>query len=229
MSRTGRGSAVVAGLLASLWLAGRAEAGKAEEVRDYLDRATGAFALNHFVEAADNYEKAFALKPDPAVLYNAAQAHRRAGNKQRALELYQSYLRMYGNDKRAEIEQHIQNLKQAIEHDCVVATAGPTTAAPIGSAIVPTPVAPVTPVGSTLVVVPGPPPPTPAGGQSAPVLVTQAAPPQARADDGSVVKKPWFWAVVGGAVVAAVITGVLLTRGDPSDPTASLGPPLDGN
>ena len=102
-------------MLASLWLAGRAEAGRAEEARDYLDRATGAFALNHFVEAADNYEKAFALKPDPAVLYNAAQAHRLAGNKQRALDLYQSYLRMYGTDKRAEIEKHIENLKQAIE------------------------------------------------------------------------------------------------------------------
>ena len=105
---------VVAGLLASLWLAGRAEAGKAEEARDYLDRAAGAFALNHFVEAADNYEKAFALKPDPAVLYNAAQAHRLAGNKQRALDLYQSYLRMYGTDKRAEVEKHVENLKQAI-------------------------------------------------------------------------------------------------------------------
>ena len=101
----------------SLWLAGRAEAGKAEEARDYLDRANGAFALNHFVEAADNYEKAFALKPDPAVLYNAAQAHRLAGNKQRALDLYQSYLRMYGTDRRAEIEKHIENLKQAIEKD----------------------------------------------------------------------------------------------------------------
>ena len=86
MSRARRGSWVVAGLLASLWLAGRAEAGKEEEARDHLNRA------------ADNYEKAFALKPDPAVLYNAAQAHRLAGNKQRALDLYQSYLRMYGND-----------------------------------------------------------------------------------------------------------------------------------
>ncbi len=232
MSRTGRGSLVVASLLASLWLAGRAEAGRAEEARDYLDRATGAFALNHFVEAADNYEKAFALKPDPAVLYNAAQAHRLAGNKQRALDLYQSYLRMYGTDKRAEIEKHIENLKQAIEKDRAVATSPPTTTAPVGSSSPPT----AAPVGSTMVVLPASPPassppPAPAGGQPAPVLVTQASPPQQaqQADDGSLVSKPWFWAVVGGAVVAAVIAGVLLTRGDPSDPMATIGPPLDGN
>jgi tetratricopeptide (TPR) repeat protein len=222
-----RGSLLVASLLASLWLAGRAAAGAADEARDYLDRASGAFALNHFVEAADNYEKAFALKPDPAVLYNAAQAHRRAGNKQRALDLYQSHLRTYGSDRRAEIEKHVENLKQAIEHDRVVATAPPTTAVAVGSMIV---TSPASVGGSTIVTVSEA--PAPAGGQPAPVLVTQAAPAQQRAqqaDDGSLVTKPWFWVVVGGAVVAAVITGVLLTRGGPSDPMATLGPPLDGN
>ena len=232
MSRTGRGSLVVASLLASLWLAGRAEAGAADEARDHLDRASGAFALNNFVEAADNYEKAFALKPDPAVLYNAAQAHRRAGNKQRALDLYQSYLRTYGADRRAEIEKHVENLKQAIEHDRVVATAPPTTAVPVGSMIAATP---ASPGGSTIVTVsePGAPPRAPAGSQ--PVLVTPAAPAEQRAqqaqqgDDGSLVGKPWFWVVVGGAIVAAVITGALLARGGASDPMASIGPPLDGN
>ena len=60
-------------------------------MRDYLDKATAAFAFNRYAVAAENYEKAFELKPDPAVLYNAAQAHRLAGNKERALDLYQSY------------------------------------------------------------------------------------------------------------------------------------------
>jgi hypothetical protein len=74
--------AVCAALVLLLASAGAAAAGKgkgkAEQIRDYLDRATAAFALNHFADAADNYEKAFALKPDAAVLYNAAQAHRLA-------------------------------------------------------------------------------------------------------------------------------------------------------
>jgi len=114
--------------------AAKSKAGKAEEIREYLDKATAAFALNHFADAAENYEKAFALKPDAAVLYNAAQAHRLANNKERALELYQSYLRLYGSDKRAEIEKHVENLKQAIEKDRAVATSPPTSPAPVGGA-----------------------------------------------------------------------------------------------
>src|SRR6185503_7865633 len=112
-------AAVAAGLLLAggAGAAGKGRTEKAEEAREYLDKATAAFALNRYAVAAENYEKAFELKPDPAVLYNAAQAHRLAGNKERALDLYQSYLRMYGTEKRAEIEKHVENLKEAIEKD----------------------------------------------------------------------------------------------------------------
>jgi hypothetical protein len=222
MSWARRGFLFVVGLVASLSLAGAAQGRKGQggsapppEVRGYLDRATAAFALNHYAVAAENYEKAFELKPDPAVLYNAAQAHRLAGNKERALELYQSYLRMYGTEKRAEIEAHIENLKQAIEKDHAVATSPPTTPAPVGGATA-EPAAPVKsqPAAATKAVEP------------APVLVTQASPP---ARDDSIVKKPWFWIVVGGVVAAAAVTGFLLTRPGPSDPTASIGPPVNGN
>ena len=233
-----RGSWVVVTLLVGLALAGRAQAGKAkggkaDEVREYLDKATAAFALSRYAVAAENYEKAFELRPDPAVLYNAAQAHRLAGNKERALELYQSYLRMYGTEKRAEIEKHIENLKQAIEKDHAVATSPPTTPAPVGGTTIaapapapePTPPKPEAPPAvATKVESPLPPPPAPepapTTAQQPPVLVAQPAAPS---DDGSIVKKPWFWIVVGTAVAAAAVGGFLLTRGGPSDPTASLG------
>ena len=144
MTSARRGSWVVAGLLASLLLAGRADGkgkGKVDEVRAYLDKATAAFALSRYAVAAENYEKAFELKPDPAVLYNAAQAHRLAGNKERALDLYQSYLRMYGTEKRAEIEKHVENLKEAIEKDRAVATSPPRTPAPVGGTTIEAPAA----------------------------------------------------------------------------------------
>lgn len=248
MSRARRGSRVVVSLLAllaTLALPGRADAGKpkggkadgrAQEVRDLLDKATGEFALNHFAAAAESYEKAFALKPDPAVLYNAAQAHRLAGNKERALDLYQSYLRMYGTEKRAEIEKHVSNLKEAIEKDRAVATSPPRTPAPVGGTTVETPApapepAPpkAEPAPPEVAIAPSPPPPAPALNatqapapvQPAPVLVAQAAPPP---DDGSLVKKPWFWIAVGGAMVAAGVVGFLLFRPGPSDPTGSLQP-----
>jgi len=233
--------AVLVGVAASLLFAGGAHAAgkarteKAEEAREYLDKATAAFALNRYAVAAENYEKSFELKPDAAVLYNAAQAYRLAGNKERALDLYQSYLRMYGDDKRAEIEKHIQNLKQAIEKDHAVATSPPTGTAPVGvapagsgAAAGSTMVTPPPPAaGSTMVAapppsVPGPPPPA----QPAPVLVAQPAP---ASDQSSVVSKPWFWIAVGGVVAAAVVTSILVAgRRDPSDPTSTITP-VDGN
>ena len=233
--------AVLVGVAASVLFAGSAHAAgkarteKAEEAREYLDKATAAFALNRYAVAAENYEKSFELKPDAAVLYNAAQAYRLAGNKERALDLYQSYLRMYGDDKRAEIEKHIQNLKQAIEKDHAVATSPPTGTAPVGvapagsgAAAGSTMVAPPPPAaGSTMVAapppsVPGPPPPA----QPAPVLVAQPAP---ASDQSSVVSKPWFWIAVGGVVAAAVVTSILVAgRRDPTDPTSTITP-VDGN
>jgi tetratricopeptide (TPR) repeat protein len=241
MTSARRGSWVVAGLLAGLLLAGRAEGkgkGKVDEVRAYLDKATAAFALSRYAVAAENYEKAFELKPDPAVLYNAAQAHRLAGNKERALDLYQSYLRMYGTEKRAEIEKHVENLKEAIEKDRAVATSPPRTPAPVGGTTVETPApapepAPPKPEPAPQVATepspappPPPPAPAPAAAEPAPLLVTQAAAPT---DSDSIAKKPWFWIVIGGAVVAGTVSVFLLTRGDPSDPTASIGPPVPAN
>jgi len=245
MTRGGRASSpwVAVAVIAGLLLAARAEAGgkgkgKADEIRDYLDKATAAFALNHFAEAAEHYEKAFALKPDAAVLYNAAQAHRLANNKERALELYQSYLRLYGDDKRAEIEKHVENLKQAIEKDHAVATSPPVTPAPVGTTHdapppAPDPAAPAptaeTPPATAQLERPAPavpvPAPAPTPVEPKPVLVAQPSPP---ASEGSIVTRPWFWIVVGGAVVAAAVGGFLLFRPKPSDPTGSLMP-VDGN
>ena len=66
---------IAAVALAILFQAGRAEAGPNEEARAYSDKATAAFALAKYAVAAENFEKAFELRPDPALLYNAAQAH----------------------------------------------------------------------------------------------------------------------------------------------------------
>lgn len=103
-------------VMALLLPAGRANAGNVEEARAFHEKASAAFGLGHFAAAAENFERAFELKPDPAELYNAAQAHRLAGNKERALTLYQNYLRMYGTrGKRGEVESHIRELKAAID------------------------------------------------------------------------------------------------------------------
>jgi tetratricopeptide (TPR) repeat protein len=216
-----------------------ARAGNVEEARAYVEKATAAYALNHYTAAGENFEKAFELKPDPALLYNAAQSYRLGGNKERALQLYESYLRVYGTknkDKRPEIEGRIKQLREAIEHDRAVATSPPVTTEPMGSephgAQKPEPTAP-----------PQPAPVQPLPSASAPTAasaptpdVTHAPPPASRSSDAAVTlerkaepppdepvtKKAWFWVVVGAGVLAAgTVAVLLLAKGgeDPAKPT----------
>jgi tetratricopeptide (TPR) repeat protein len=217
-------------------LVGVARAGNTEEARVYLDKATAAYALNRYSVAAENFEKAFELKPDPALLYNAAQSYRLAGNKERALELYESYLRVYGKkdpSKREQIEGRIKELKQAIEHDKAVATSPPVTTEPVGvpgpdtrppAAAAPPPAAPVQPLSSapssSSAAPPPPAAPPPASASSSAVVLTQTGTP---AEDESIVKKPWFWVVVGGGVVAAAVTVLLLAKGGTNPAMPTLG------
>jgi hypothetical protein len=122
---------LVATAAAALLLLVAVRAGAEEDAKKVFERGTALFALHRFAEAALAYEKAFELRPDPAILYNAAQAHRLASNKPRALELYQSLLRLYGGqlDNRAEIEGHVAQLRTAIAAEQRAASSPPATVA----------------------------------------------------------------------------------------------------
>jgi iron complex outermembrane receptor protein len=118
--------------LAGLFLVSPANGDDRSEPRTHYKRAMSAYALGDFPTAAAEYEAAFKLEPDPALLYNAAQAHRVGGNARRALELYQSYLRMFGDQaNRGETERHIADLKIAIEKQRSAAEAPPLATAPM--------------------------------------------------------------------------------------------------
>jgi tetratricopeptide (TPR) repeat protein len=91
----------------------------------HYDKGTAAYALGDFVEAAYQYEAAFRLKADPALLFNAAQAYRRAGNRRRAIELYQNLLRVFPTATGHEMaQQHLDDLRR------LAATEPPTTSTP---------------------------------------------------------------------------------------------------
>jgi hypothetical protein len=170
-----------------------AVAAPVDEARALNDKATAAFALGRFSEAAEQFEKAFELKPDAALLYNAAQAHRLAGNKERALALYQSYRRVYGHgDKRAEVEARVRELKEAIANPAVPgARAQPVAHPPAAS----------------------PPPPAPVS------LVAQPAPPEERVATG----RTLLWVAIGGAIVAAAaVTLLLVIKRDPEPSIGAL-------
>jgi tetratricopeptide (TPR) repeat protein len=227
-------------------LANRAQAGNEEEARGYLDKATAAYALNKYSVAAENFEKAFELKPDPALLYNAAQAWRLAGNKERALALYESYLRVYpANDKRSTVEARIKDLRQAIEREKAVVNQPPNNTLPIGSAGTNSPPAyapnATTPPASPPQTMPPPketqpvqpvqvaqatpppsaPPPTEASSSNPTMLTQNASPP---AENTPLTKKPLFWVGVGGGVVAVTVIILVLALGGGENPaSASLG------
>jgi len=214
----------ISAAVAVILLAGRARAGDTEDAKAYVQKATAAFALTHYAAAAENFEKAFELRPDGALLYNAAQSHRLAGNKERALALYKNYLRLYAKkEQHAELQARIDELEKAIAHDKVVETRPPNTTEPVAPTAPPaTPAAPVQPAAAAPPPAPPPvpeaPPPSPAPAAS--VLVAQPAP---AAEHDSLTSKPWFWVAAGGGVVAAVAVALLLTMGGSKDPAASIG------
>src|SRR5579871_343441 len=171
-------------------------------------RAEAAFALGRYADAAVLYERVFELRPQPALLYNAAQAHRLAGNKERALLLYQNYLRVYKQvPNRAEVEGHIAALQQAISAEASTKTAPPiSTTKPTLTAPAPPP-APESPARST--------PPSTTSHPAFAATPSSTEPP----------RRTWLWALVGvgaAVVVAAVIIGVIFATA-PRDPTPSSG------
>jgi len=188
-------------VLVALLLCG-ATAFAEEDAKSLFTRGRAQYALGHFKEAADLFEKAFELKQDPAILYNAAQAHRLAGDKKQALVLYQNYLRLFGEmENAAEVERRITELKAAIEAEQKANTNPPTgllgdkTEAP-PPAVTPTPTEPA-----------------PAA------VVTQPAPEKPRP------KRAWIWGVVAGGVVlvgGAIALGVVFGTTH-KDPAATLG------
>jgi tetratricopeptide (TPR) repeat protein len=198
--------------------AGASEDEKAEARRLY-DEATAAFGVGNYAEAAEKYEGSFKVHPDAALLYNAAQAYRLAGNQPRALQLYRNFLRIYGDNPRAEdARNHVAALEKAIAEGGKPGTApAPGTTAPAASAAAPAaPVAPLPAPGLNA------PPPQPE--QPPALLERQAAAPASAGDEASpsLVRRPWFWVAVGAAVLGGTVALLLVTRGD-SYPDPTLG------
>ncbi len=126
------------------------------------------YAQGHYAEAAQLFERSYALSESSALLFNMAQAHRLAGpgHCRDALKLYESYLNAAPEaENRKEVEERIQQLG-----DCSSDTAAreaPAGAAPPSSSgapvAAPAPLAPVQPSS-----------PHPSRVRTGPVLVTGA-------------------------------------------------------
>jgi hypothetical protein len=184
----------------------------------HVRKATAAYNLGKYPEAAKEYEAAYEQTLDANLLFNIGQAYRLAGERDKAVTAYRSFIRSAPESEQRQLaESKIREIDRqrsaapapapapvpaavpapvpapvapAAELSAAAPVAAPPTATP-SPAPVPTPASPTTETPSNLVaapVVPEPPPPTP-------------------------FYKGWpFWTAVGAVVVGAVVLTIVLTR-----------------
>jgi tetratricopeptide (TPR) repeat protein len=177
---------VLVGLM-MIALVGTAWAQPPMTARQHYERGTALFDLRRYREAAAEYEAAFELKNEPALLFNIAQAYRAAGDYEAALRSYRAYLRRTGDPpNRAEVERYIGKLEEQREAQRAAARLGASA--------------------------PAPQPAPPAG----PLALKPSAPATRASPTTPVYKKWWLWTAVG-VVVAGAATGVALAVTLPRD------------
>ena len=95
-----------------------AHADPESEAQEHFKRGVKLYNLGHFQEAIPEFEKAYDFDPQPILLFNIAQSHRQNGNKERALFFYRRYLEQEPNTtKRADVEQRMKELAQAVQQE----------------------------------------------------------------------------------------------------------------
>jgi tetratricopeptide (TPR) repeat protein len=182
---------------ATFLLLASATALAADDAKAHYQKATAHFAVGEYHDAAIEYEEAFKLKQDPAILFNAAQSFRLAGDNQQALLLYNNIIKLYPST------QYARDSKGRIEKLAQTTTAPPAA----------TP-APVTPIPPPAPVVVAPPPaiePAPSTPDASAMVVSSAPPSSGEAHP--IYARWWFWTAIGVVAAAAVITAVAVSSG----------------
>jgi tetratricopeptide (TPR) repeat protein len=121
-------------LLALVLMLGAAAPARAQETlsaKEHYQKGTSYYDLGRYVDAIKEFEAAYQIKNDPALLYNLAQSHRLAGNSEQALHFYRTYLRYVPKPpNRAEIESRITQLEQVVAQKTASQTAPPKDTLP---------------------------------------------------------------------------------------------------
>jgi tetratricopeptide (TPR) repeat protein len=180
---------------ATFLLLASATALAADDAKAHYQKATAHFAVGEYHDAGIEYEEAFKLKQDPAILFNAAQSFRLAGDNQQALLLYNNIIKLYPST------QYARDSKERIEKLAQTTTAPP--------AATPQPVTPIPPPAPVVVAPPpaiepaGPPP-----GASATVV---ASAPPSTSEAHPIYTRWWFWTAIGVVAAGAVITAIAVS------------------
>lgn len=138
---------VLAGLCGSAVADPSAEA--RAKAKAHSDAGTKFFNIQQYDKAADEYQQAYLLDPDPAYLYAVAQAQRLGGDCEKALLSYNAYLRTNPADP-SKAQKNIDRCEQDLANHTV--TRETVIQAPIIEApVIPAPAPPPAPAAPEMV------------------------------------------------------------------------------
>jgi tetratricopeptide (TPR) repeat protein len=162
----------------------RADENATEQARRHYEKGKQSFDLGKWDDAIAEFEQAYRLRSDPTFLFNMAQACRRKGDLQRALDLYKNYLIANpDNEKRGEIEKRIRALEKEIkspERQQMATPVAKPSEPPPAPAVAPAPApAPISTPAPALVSTPAPAPAPAPVSTPAPAPAPAPAPPLA--------------------------------------------------
>jgi tetratricopeptide (TPR) repeat protein len=179
------------------------------------------FDLSEYESALVDFKEAYRNKPDPVLLYNIAQCHRRLGHTEEAITFYRSYLRRAPDAKnREEVERRISELEtiRNAENAAILnSNGGGPKPSPISAEAQqrPSPVsaeAQQNAVAETAATDPAP--AVDLGAQDGPAPKTT----------GTIYKRWWFWTAVGFVAAGTATVAVIMAERDPTKiPASALG------
>lgn len=151
-----------------------------------------------------DYFAAYERKPVPALLFNIAQAQRKAGQWQQALTMYERFLREDPKSTLApEAEANATAMRARIEADKASAERDVAERLAKQRAAEAEALAQAREAERKKT-------------EAALLLVSQK-------NEKPIYKKPWFWGVLGGVVVAGVVVTAVVIATQPKDPASDLG------
>jgi tetratricopeptide (TPR) repeat protein len=167
--------------------------------KQHFESGARRFDLAEWEQALIEFKEAYRITPDPALLYNIAQCHRKLGHIEDALTFYKTYRRRAPDaPNRAEIDRRISELEaeQQAKQSRKASEEQQTKTAP------PVP-APLPSAGAATQGNPMP--------ENRTDLVQSAdrTQPAARAET-SIWRRWWLWTAIGVVVAAGGVTAVLL-------------------
>ncbi len=197
-------------------LSAAAHADDLEQAREHYRKGTVAYDLQHYQEAAQEYEAAFRLKDDPAILFNLGQAYRLAGEYEKAIGFYRAYLRRSPSaTNKRDVSARIAEMQALVEGQKKAQAAPPAGTFPVLSGTQPqthpetrptTETAPTTATNTTAPTTTETQPTTaPATTQTQPAIV-ETAPPERHHRRGRTLKIAGI--AVGGAGAILLIGGI---------------------